>query len=160
LAEKIETTLGIPTIVGDLQQVVDASIVVTTTPARAPVLVEERLNPGALLIAMGSDAIGKRELSSAIVEQADALVPDSNSQCAEIGELQWRSEWKKTPRIQPLGDVISQRSLGRQSSEDIIIFDSTGLGFQDLVGAQCVLAKLDLPASFGDQRLKEKIQLD
>jgi len=142
LCRKIEQTLRLPASVTDTRCAVEAPIVVTATPAREPVLIEERLKPGTLLVAMGSDAIGKRELGSAIVEQAAVLVADSEQQCAEIGELQWRAEWKRSPRVQHLGEVVSNAHLGRQSDDEIVIFDSTGLGFQDLVGAQCVLRNL------------------
>lgn len=146
LCRRIEEAVGISASVVDLQTATSAPLVVTATPARAPVLIDEKLTPGALLIAMGSDAIGKRELGSKIVEQSNVLVVDSEVQCAEIGELQWRSEWKRFPRVSSLGVVVSDPGLGRKSDDEIVIFDSTGLGFQDLVGAQCVLNKLEIAA--------------
>ncbi|HWL04155.1 MAG TPA: ornithine cyclodeaminase family protein [Xanthobacteraceae bacterium] len=142
LCRKIEQRLEVPASTVDTQSAAEAPIVVTATPAREPVLTSERLNPGTLLVAMGSDAIGKKELGSAIVEQANLLVADSEKQCVEIGEMQWRTEWKRAPRVQQLGEIVSGADIGRQSNDDIVIFDSTGLGFQDLVGAECVLRNL------------------
>ncbi len=147
LRQRIEQTLNVPAFVVDVQSAVQAPIIVTATPARNPVLIHERLRPGTLLVAMGSDAIGKRELGSAIIEQCTLLVADSLDQCAKIGELQWSAEWKNPPRTQSLGAIASDRNQGRRFERDIVIFDSTGLGFQDLVGAQCVLNNLGAPTS-------------
>ncbi len=37
------------------------------------------------------------------------------------------------------GDVLLGRAAGRQSAEDITIFDSTGIGLQDLMTASALI---------------------
>ena len=51
--------------------------------------------------------------------------------------------------VTQLGDVLAGTAPGRQSREDITIFDSTGLAIQDLAIALVAMERadeLDLPA--------------
>jgi ornithine cyclodeaminase len=113
-------------------------VVVTATPASTPVLTEQALRPGALVVAMGADAAGKRELGPRILEQASLIVADSLDQCRAVGELQWLDK-PDEKRVVELGAILCGAQAGRQTADDIIIFDSTGMGFQDVVGASQVL---------------------
>ena len=50
--------------------------------------------------------------------------------------------------VAQLGDVLINKSEGRQSDHDITVFDSTGLAIQDLAIALAAMEKadkLDLP---------------
>jgi ornithine cyclodeaminase/alanine dehydrogenase-like protein (mu-crystallin family) len=50
--------------------------------------------------------------------------------------------------VTELGDVLTGKAPGRQSGDDITIFDSTGLAIQDLAIALAAMEnanKLDLP---------------
>ncbi len=67
--------------------VAGADVVVTTTPARTPVLRADWLRPGQHVTAMGSDQHGKNELEPACLARADRYVPDRLSQTRELGEL-------------------------------------------------------------------------
>jgi ornithine cyclodeaminase len=91
---------------------------------------------------MGADAIGKRELSSDILKQVSLLVADSKQQCEKVGELQWATGETYSFRVEELGAILSGTSPGRRHSEDIVVFDSTGVGFQDVIGAYEVVRKL------------------
>jgi alanine dehydrogenase len=51
--------------------------------------------------------------------------------------------------VTQLGDVLAGTAIGRQSDDDITIFDSTGLAIQDLAIALAAMEhadELDLPA--------------
>lgn len=124
--------------------VAGCDVIVTTTPAREPVLAHVRLRPGALIVAMGADAIGKRELSPDILEQVSLLVADSKQQCEKVGELQWVTGQAYSFRVEELGAILSGASTGRQHSDEVVVFDSTGVGFQDVIGAHEVLRKLQI----------------
>ncbi len=106
---------------------------VTTTPAREPVLRAEWLHPGLHITAMGSDQTGKNEIDPAALIVADAYICDSVSQCAVSGELEAAKTaglWDKgTPA--ELGEVITGAKPGRTSFEAITICDLTGTGAQD-----------------------------
>ena len=110
--------------------------------AREPVLCSQRVRPGALIVAMGADAAGKRELGAQILQQAALIAADSLAQCRAVGELQWLAASGAQPRIAELGAVLAKAAAGRQAEDEIIVFDSTGLAFQDVVGAVQVVDAL------------------
>jgi ectoine utilization protein EutC len=123
--------------------VAGSQLVVTTTPAREPVLRADWLHPGLHVTAMGSDQDGKGELDPACLLGADAYVCDSASQCAERGEFRAALAAGLWDRGTPpeLGDVILGRAPGRRSEADITICDLTGTGAQDTAIAAHVRAR-------------------
>ena len=60
--------------------VAESQLVVTTTPARAPILMADWLHPGLHVTAMGSDQHEKNEIDPAALARADAYVCDRVSQ--------------------------------------------------------------------------------
>jgi ornithine cyclodeaminase/alanine dehydrogenase-like protein (mu-crystallin family) len=40
-----------------------------------------------------------------------------------------------------LGEVVAGKKAGRESDEEIIVFDSTGMALQDVAAAACVYSK-------------------
>ncbi|MES0828377.1 ectoine utilization protein EutC [Ruegeria sp. SCP11] len=135
-ASSVRQDLGIDvTVSSDVAHAVaSADIVVTTTPAAAPVIQAEWLQPGQLVIAMGSDQEHKCEIEPACLTKADLYVPDSQAQCAVKGELRSAIEAgliSKDRSFTELGDVTSGKATGRQSDSDLIIADLTGTGVQD-----------------------------
>jgi ornithine cyclodeaminase len=114
--------------------VASADIVVTTTPSATPLVMADWLQPGQLVVAMGSDQEHKVELDPSCLVKATLYAPDSQAQCAIKGEL--RSAIKAgliaTDHAFPeLGDITAGKSTGRQSDTDIIVADLTGTGVQD-----------------------------
>jgi ornithine cyclodeaminase len=105
-----------------------ADIIVTATASRAPLFDATWVRPGTHIASMGSDATGKQELPPPLFEPA-RLFCDLPSQSRVIGEFQHAPK-----AVVPiaLGDVILCRHPGRQSRDDITIFDSSGLAIQDL----------------------------
>jgi ornithine cyclodeaminase len=123
--------------------VAESQIVVTTTPARDPVIRADWLHPGLHITAMGSDQSGKNEIEPAALMAADAYVCDRLSQCKVAGELEaalavgvWTRE---TPA--ELGEIIVGHKPGRTSPDDITICDLTGTGVQDTAIATHVRAR-------------------
>lgn len=137
LAERLARETKASVKIGSLKTVAACEVVVTATPASAPILTDEELSPGAIVIAMGADAVGKRELGPQILRQASLIVADSLQQCMSVGELQWPDA--KSARIAELGAILAGSDKGRESPKDIIVFDSTGVAFQDVVSASEVL---------------------
>jgi ectoine utilization protein EutC len=111
----------------------DAELVVTTTPAREPVVRAEWLKPGQHITAMGSDQEGKNEIEAKALADADLYVADRASQCELLGELQHAIRAKLWTGGVPaeLGDVIAGKASGRPSPGAITICDLTGTGAQD-----------------------------
>ncbi|MEO1703688.1 MAG: ectoine utilization protein EutC [Pseudomonadota bacterium] len=111
-----------------------SDIVVTTTPSATPIVMADWLQPGQLVIAMGSDQEHKVELEPASLARADLYVPDSQSQCAIKGELRHALEAGAVSpdrQFAELGDIAVGSAPGRQSDSQIIIADLTGTGVQD-----------------------------
>lgn len=111
-----------------------ADVIVTATPARAPLVRAEWLRPGQHVTALGSDSPGKQELDAACLARADLVVVDRLTQCAAFGELRHALE---SGAVQPgrvhaeLGEIVAGRKSGRTSADQITIADLTGVGFQD-----------------------------
>lgn len=111
-----------------------SELIVTTTPARSPVLQHEWIQRGTHITAIGSDAEHKNELDPHILEQANAYVCDVIAQCEVLGELRTAIQAdtiRETKNILELGEVIAHEKIVRKSIEDITVADLTGTGIQD-----------------------------
>ncbi|TAA73088.1 cyclodeaminase [Planococcus salinarum] len=135
-AEEMKAELGVEVQVADTVEQVfrESDLVVTTTPAKEPVIKVEWLHPGLHITAMGSDAEHKQELEPEILANADKLVCDSTAQCAVIGELHHALDSGSVTDasvITELGELTSQKVRGRSHKEQITVCDLTGTGVQD-----------------------------
>jgi ornithine cyclodeaminase len=111
-----------------------SDLVVTTTPAKTPVIKAEWLHPGLHITAMGSDAESKQELEADVLSRADLLVCDVKSQCFRLGELHHglvQGTISLESPIIELGELTSGKVAGRTSDDQISICDLTGTGVQD-----------------------------
>ncbi|MDX1299643.1 MAG: cyclodeaminase [Pseudomonas sp.] len=107
----------------------EADIVVTTTPAREPVLRWSDLPKGVHVTAMGSDNPHKNELEPTILASADVLVVDRFSQSRALGELHHAPALQR--EVFELGSLIAEGRKARSSAEQITVCDLTGTGVQD-----------------------------
>jgi ornithine cyclodeaminase len=117
------------------------NLIVTTTPAKEPLLGAAALRPGTHITAVGSDTPHKQELDSAILARADLVVADSIEQCLVRGEIHQAIEAGVVDRngLVELGDVIDGRAAGRTSEDQITVADLTGVAVQDIKIAEAVL---------------------
>ena len=119
-----------------------ADIIVTTTPATAPILRADWLRAGQHVTAMGSDQPGKNELDPHCLDRADLYVADRLSQTREMGELRSAiSAGLFAPSLDfpELGQIITGSHPGRTDPDQITIADLTGTGIQDTAIASHVL---------------------
>lgn len=114
-----------------------ADIVVTATPARAPLFEADWVAPGTHVAGMGADAPGKQELPPALFARA-ALFCDLPSQSVTMGEFQHCGG--ERARIAAIGDVLSGKIPGRTARDQITVFDSSGIALQDLAIAHRLVA--------------------
>jgi len=116
--------------------VAEADVIVTTTPARKPVLRADWLRPGQHVTAMGSDQHTKNELEPACLARADRYVPDRLAQTRVLGELRSAiaaGVFAADAGFAELGDIVAGNAAGRRSADEITIADLTGTGVQDTV---------------------------
>lgn len=147
-ARDLGEKLGIP--VEAKQSVKDAvrgaDIIVTTTPATAPILDAADVMAGQHITAMGSDSEHKNEIAPELLKRADLYVADSLSQVRRLGELHHAIAAGLIPadRTFPeLGAIIAGKAPGRISAEAITICDLTGTGVQDTAIATLAKARAD-----------------
>lgn len=121
----------------------DSDLLGTVTTAAQPLFDAEWLRPGTHINAAGSNALIRQELSEATLRRCGLIAVDTVATAlAEAGDLLPLLE---KGRLQPrqmveLGEVIIGRQPGRESAEQITVFESQGLAIQDLAVALRVLA--------------------
>lgn len=135
-----------------IREVCDCDILVTTTPSREPVVMNQWIADGTHINAIGADAPGKEELDPLILKRARIIVDDM-PQASHSGEVNVPLSMKLlTERdiFGELGEVIAGTKKARTKDSDITVFDSTGLAIQDVATANLVY----------QTALKEKIGLE
>jgi ornithine cyclodeaminase/alanine dehydrogenase len=119
-----------------------SDIIITTTPSTEPLVMSAWVRPGAHVNAVGSDGAGKKEIDPDLIRRAK-FVADLASQSHTIGELQnvpARSDGKDLIYAE-LGAICNGSKAGRVGAEEITIFDSSGVNFQDLVVADYLVRR-------------------
>lgn len=123
-SEKLATTL-------------ESDVIVTCTSARQAFLTPELVRPGTFIAAVGADNSDKQEIDPSLYA-ASLVVVDSLEQAAEIGDLHHAlvAGAVSLGHVHAtLGEVLTGRRAGRGSAEAITLFDSTGMGLQDVAAA-------------------------
>jgi ornithine cyclodeaminase/alanine dehydrogenase-like protein (mu-crystallin family) len=119
-----------------------ADVVVTCTPAREPLLVGEDLLPDALVLAMGADTPGKRELGEGVLDEA-VLFADAPAEALTVGEYAYLPA-SEGGRVRSLGAFLAgNEPLARDGR---LIVDSVGSPAVD--AAVCAMV-LDRAAESG-----------
>jgi ornithine cyclodeaminase len=106
--------------------------------AAKPLFEAEWLEPGTHINAAGSNALIRQELSEAAVRRCSVLTVDAvPTALAEAGDLLPLLEKGRLHERQliELGDVITGRRSGRESPDEITLFESQGMAIQDLAVA-------------------------
>ncbi len=113
----------------------EADIVVTTTPSTKPVVMSDWISEGTHINAIGADAPGKQELDPQILLRAKVVVDDIQ-QAIHSGEVNVPLSLGLIARADiygDLGEIVAGKKPGRESEDEITVFDSTGLAVQDIV---------------------------
>jgi alanine dehydrogenase len=121
-----------------------ADAIVTVTPGREVVLAEGTLQPGQHASLMGADGPGKAEIDVAELVRVRVFCDDWE-QASHNGDIAHAVEAHALGRdsVTDLGDVLTGDAPGRESDDDVTVFDSTGLAIQDLAIALAALERLD-----------------
>ena len=123
----------------------DADLVVTVTPGHEVLFPTGSLRAGQHASLMGADGPGKAEI--AVEELARVHVfCDDWEQASHNGDLVHAVEAGTVARerVTELGAVLVGDAVGRETSDEVTVFDSTGLAIQDLaIGIEVVRRHAD-----------------
>ncbi len=114
-----------------------SDIIVTCTSSKAAFLEPRHVAAGAFVAAVGADNEDKQELSPSLMADAKVVV-DSLDQCAAFGDLHHALSAGMMQRSSvhgELSEILSGAIAGRESETERIVFDSTGVAFQDVMCA-------------------------
>ena len=114
-----------------------SDIIVTCTTAERYFITREMVRPGAFIAAVGADNEHKQEIEPLLLAEAK-VVTDLTEQAARIGDLHHAIDagvMSAADVHAQLGEVIAGRRPGRERPDEIIVFDSTGTGLQDVAAA-------------------------
>jgi ornithine cyclodeaminase/alanine dehydrogenase len=125
---------------GTLAEAAGCDILCTATPVREPIVRREWIRPGTHINAMGADAHGKQELETEILLAAKVVVDDWEQACGsgEVNVPLHEGALRREQIHAALGEVVAGTRPGRESPEEITVFDSTGLAVQDVALARLV----------------------
>ena len=104
---------------------------------------KEWVKAGTHFSCMGSDMSGKQEIDENILKSAK-LFTDDILQSVSVGEFEVginNGTITKEDIICEIGDVLNGEYDGRTSDNDITVFDSTGIGLQDIAAGYIAIQK-------------------
>jgi len=144
-ANSMSEKLGIEVVeVDNLANAVhESQIAVCCTPSKEMYFLKEYAHEGLFIAAVGADSPDKQELDPQLMK-GNKVVADILHQCVEVGEIHHAIEkgiMKKENVFAELGDIILGKNKGRETKEEIIIYDATGTAIQDVAAAAYIYEK-------------------
>lgn len=126
--------------------VTDADLIITVTTSETPVFDGSLVKKGATVSCVGTYEPNKHEIDPALVARADKIFCDSvDAVLSESGDLliPLREGLITADDIRGgLGRVINGTLKGRESEDEIIVFETVGIAAQDLTTAAMIYEKL------------------
>lgn len=119
-----------------------SDIILTITRSSEPLFDGHWLEPGQCVVAVGSNALDRREIDTQTVRRADLIVADSVQVAQhESGDLLSAYEngliyWEN---LASLGQVLTGLRPGRTRDDQIILFESHGMALQDIYAGARIL---------------------
>ncbi|MCL4532261.1 MAG: ornithine cyclodeaminase family protein, partial [Actinobacteria bacterium] len=139
-AEEMEAQAGVEVVPKEsVEEALDGALIVTTiTNSREPLFSESVIQPGTHINAAGSNSLLRRELDEELMRRAQVVAVDSRQQSkVESGDLLIPTErgWLDWDLLPELSEIVAGRQPGRRSPSDVTIFESHGLGLEDVAVA-------------------------
>jgi ornithine cyclodeaminase len=137
---KVAEEAGLPFEAVELDGMKEADVIISITSSFAPSLMAAHVSPGTHLACMGTDTKGKQEVESSLLASA-AVFTDEIAQSVTIGEAQHAvaEGLIRREEVIEIGAVINGSHPGRANTDEITLFDGTGVGLQDLAVAATVV---------------------
>ena len=149
-AQRVQDFIGkmAPRVAARLEPVVDlqaalaeADVVTTVTGAHRPLFDGRWLRAGTHVNAVGSNFASKQEIDPVTLSRAARVIADdvevARTECGDLllcPDFDWS-------RLQPLAEVVAGRSPGRVGAGEITVFESQGLGLEDLAMAHVLIGE-------------------
>ncbi len=115
------------------EEVVKNSQIITTCTAffgRQEVIINDWIQKGQHINAIGGDSVEKTELDVKILEKANKIVVEYYKQTKKEGEIQ-NLEDSKNKIYGEIWELVTKIKKGRENSQEITIFDSVGFALED-----------------------------
>lgn len=121
-----------------------ADVIITATNATEPIFDGERLEPGTHVTAMGQYDPDVREIDATVVEKS-TYVPDLRARAmSDAGAFIQAMDAGRVTEDHihgDLGDVLASEVPGRETDEDITVFDSGGTAIETVSSAYMLYEK-------------------
>jgi len=142
--KKMAIKLGIPVMpaASGAEAINGAQVVNIMTKSATPVIDGDWLQPGQHVNAAGSNALSRAEIDAKTVARCNLITVDSRgtarNECGDLvaavetGRLSWDT-------LTEIGEVIAGRMPGRANKDDITLYESHGMGIQDVYTAATLL---------------------
>ena len=132
--------------VEDTNAAVDgADLIILVTVSGTPVCSAEHFKPGAVISAVGAYTYDMQELDPAVFDMCGKIYFDSEtavlSESGDILRPLDEGTLSKDQFTGDIGDYILGKIPGRESDDEIIVFENVGIGALDLYTAQKVYDK-------------------
>jgi alanine dehydrogenase len=131
-------------VAGSREEALGADVVVTVTPGHELLFPRGSLRAGQHVSLMGADGPGKAEIAVEEIGRTHVFCDDWE-QASHNGDLAHAVGAGAITQddVTELGAVLTEQAPGRQSPDEITIFDSTGLAIQDLAVALAAMERVD-----------------
>ena len=144
-AERMAGQLSVPIRAGDsAEAVAGADVVVTGTTQPTPLFAGSALQAGVHVNNVGSHAATTREMDTDAVVRSTVVVDTYEAAWAESGDILIPLEEGAIERDHvraELGEIVLGQKPGRQRPDELTLFKSNGVAFQDAVTAQLALER-------------------
>jgi ornithine cyclodeaminase/alanine dehydrogenase-like protein (mu-crystallin family) len=120
----------------------DAGVVVTITNAATPALTSSDITPATHVIAAGNNQPNRAEIDAELVARCAVVAVDhlvqAKTECGDLilAESQGAIVWDN---VVDLADVVTGAVEGRHAQADITLFESQGIGAEDVAMAATLL---------------------
>ena len=140
LSDRVVAELDLPVaIAASIPAAVSGVDICVTCTTSSDFLLDE-VAPGTFVAGVGVDSERKRELSPILLGRSRVVV-DVLQQCVVMGDLHHAIDagvMTMNDVHAELGQVVAGRRPGRESNDEVIVFDSTGMALQDVAAAAVV----------------------
>jgi ornithine cyclodeaminase len=133
--------MGLEAVTGEPDAVGEADLVCTCTTSPAPVFEGTRLREGAHVNAVGAYTPDTRELDEETIRRSRLVVEAREAAMAEAGDLLIPIAEGVVDAAHVVADLseVVRGALVRRSPQDVTVFKSVGVAFEDLVVARAAV---------------------